>query len=202
MHRNTPAGLASTLVAALALLVSGCAGTVKNMRELPDGSAAIVPDANKAVIVFMRPSGLGFGIQSSVFEIVNDRATLVGIVAAKTKLAYRVDPGKRLFMAVGESADFMTAEILPNRTYHVLVTPRMGLWKARFSLDPQHVQELNTPEFKTSLSGCRWVEKTSASDNWALGNMGSIESKRAEYYPKWLQTPEAERQHLLSGDGM
>ena len=200
MRKNTLISSASIFVV-LALLISGCAGTVKNMREVPAGSTAVVPEEGKAVIVFMRPSGMGFAIQSSVFEIKDNYPSLVGIVAAKTKVAYRLDPGKRLFMVVGESADFMTADILPNKTYYALVTPRMGLWKARFSLDPKHKQELNTSEFNSSLNDCKWVEKTPASDNWALGNMGSIESKRAEYYPEWLQKPETERPHLLPEDG-
>lgn len=191
----------ASIFAVVALLITGCAGTIKNMQEVPAGSAAVVPEEGKAVIVFMRPSGLGFAIQSSVFEINDNHPSLVGIVAAKTKVAYRLDPGKRLFMAIGENADFMTADILPNKIYYVLVTPRMGLWKPRFSLDPKHRRELNTSEFNSSLDDCKWVEKTSASENWALGNSGSIESKRAKYYPEWLQKPEAERPHLLPEDG-
>jgi hypothetical protein len=200
MPKSTLVNSAS-MFAVLALLISGCAGTVKNMREVPAGSAAVVPEEGKAMIVFMRSSVLGSGVQSSVFEIRDNYPSLVGIVAAKTKVAYRLDPGKHLFMVVGETADFMTGDILPNKTYYALVTPRMGLWKARFSLDPKHKQELNTSEFNSSLGECKWVEKTPASDSWALGNMGSIQSKRAEYYPEWSQKPETERPHLLPEDG-
>jgi hypothetical protein len=202
MHRNTPTGFVGTFVAALALLVSGCAGTVKNMQELSDAAPDVVPEAGKAVVVFMRPSGLGFGVQSSVFEVQDGRAILVGIVAAKTKVAYKVDPGKRLFMAVGESADFMSAEILPNKTYYAIVSPRMGLWKARFALEPQHSQELSAADFKQSLSDCKWVAKTPASDAWAAGNMNSIQSRITSNYTEWSQKPEAERAHLKPEDGL
>lgn len=189
------------ILMALAFLLSGCAGTVKNMRESPAGTAEVVPDKGKAVVVFMRPSGMGFGVQSSIFEINDGSPSLVGIVAAKTKVAYRLDPGKHLFMAVGESADFMTADLLPDRTYFAFVTPRMGFWKARFSLDPKHRQDLKTSGFNSDLDECKWVEKSPESDSWALENMRDIKSKHAEYYPVWLKKPENERPHLLPEDG-
>ncbi|HVS27869.1 MAG TPA: hypothetical protein VHE58_11360 [Burkholderiales bacterium] len=201
MQRNT-LGSSVYVFAALALLVSGCAGTVKNMREVPAESVTIAPEAGKAMVVFMRPSGLGFAIQSSVFEIKNNNPALVGIVAAKTKVAYQLDPGEHLFMVVGESADFMSANVLPNKTYHALVTPRIGVWKARFSLKPVHKQELNTSEFKGWLDECKWAEKTTASDSWALGNMDSIQAKQTEYYSKWTAKPEIERPILFNEDGI
>jgi len=188
-------------ILAITSLLSGCAGTVVHMRELAADKAPVAPAPGKAAVVFLRPSGVGFAVQSSVFEVKDNQSLLVGIVAAKTKVAYQVEPGKRLFMAIGESADFMTADLLPNRTYYVLVAPRMGLWKARFGLKPVRGEELDSPEIKSSLADCKWVEKTDASENWARGNMASIESKRAEYYPDWVKQPEQERPHLSQGDG-
>lgn len=191
----------ASILFVLALLLSGCAGTVKNMREVPAGSAEVVPEKGKAVIVFMRPSGMGFAISSSVFEVKDDNMTLAGIVAAKTRVAYRLAPGKHLFMVIGESADYMSADLLPNKTYYAYVTPRMGMWKARFSLVPKHKQELNTPEFTGALDDCKWVEKIPESDNWMLDNIESIKSKHAKYYPEWMALPENERVRLLPEDG-
>ena len=200
MRHGISGGVATGLVAR-ALLLAGCAGTVTNMREVPAGEPAMAPEPGKSLVVFMRPSGFGFAIQSSVFEVRDNDPLLIGIVAAKAKVGYKVEPGKRLFMAVGESADFMTVELEPNKTYYVQVTPRMGLWKARFSLDPVHKADLEKADFKSSFDECRWVEKTPASDNWALGNMASIQSKRTEYYADWLKKPVSERPHLLGEDG-
>lgn len=200
MKNNSLIKSASILLV-LALLLSGCAGTVKNMREVPPGSAEITPEKGKAVVVFMRPSGMGFAISSSVFEVKGDNMALAGIVAAKAKVAYRLDAGKHLFMVVGEGADYMSADLLPNKTYYAYVTPRMGMWKARFSLEPKHKQELNTSEFTGALDGCKWVEKIPESDNWMHENMESIKSKHAEYYPEWMALPENERVRLLPEDG-
>ncbi len=188
-------------LAALALFISGCAGTVRNMQEVSAAAPAVVPEPGKAVLVFMRPSGIGFGVQSSVFAINDNYPAVVGIVAAKTKVAYRVNPGKHLFMAVGESAEFLSAEILPDRTYFVRVEPRMGMWKARFALEPIRQKDLGSAAFAAELSDCKWVEKTAATDAWASGNIASVQSKRAEYYPGWIKQAEADRPHLRPEDG-
>ncbi len=68
------------IAAALALLSTGCAGPIKNMREVPEERATFAPDQGKAMVVFMRPAWVGGGIQSSVFQIVRDTPKLVGIV--------------------------------------------------------------------------------------------------------------------------
>lgn len=183
------------------LYFSGCAGTVKHMNAVPPNMVVSAPAEGKSMIVFMRPSGIGFAIQSSVFEIKEDHPSLVGIVAAKKKVIYELEPGNHLFMVIGENADFMSAELEANRTYYALVTPRMGVWKARFSLKPLHAYELDSPEFNKWLEGCEWVEKTSDSENWASTNMPSIQSKRYKYYEKWMSRDVSERPKLLPHDG-
>lgn len=194
--RNRAAGAAA---AALALALGGCAGSIKNMREAaPD--YAPTPAAGKAMVVFLRPSGMGFAIQSSVFEIKDNAPHLAGIVAAKAKVAYQVEPGKRLFMVVGESGDFMSADLVAGKTYYARVTPRMGFMKARFSLEAVGRTALSGAEFGEELSGCRWVEKGAESEAWAKENMESIRSKHSEYYPKWMEKAEADRPHLRPDD--
>lgn len=186
----------------LVILLSGCAGTVVNMREVPLGQAHYVPGQGEALIVFMRPSGFGFAIQSSVFELSENDPKLIGILAAKKKFAYRVAPGEHLFMVIGESADFMSANLEKEKTYYSLITPRMGLWKARFSLKPIHKNELNSEEFSKWLEGCNWVESIAKSEEWAQRHMPSIQSKKQEYMPKWLARPENERPRLFPEDGL
>ena len=193
--------LAAILALASALLVGGCAGTVKNMQELPAGSAEPVPQPGKAMVVFLRPSGVGFAVQSSVFEVKEPQPALAGILAAQAKVAYHVDRGKRMFMSIGESAEFMSADLLPGKTYYAYVSPRMGMWKARFALEPKHRQDLDSSEFKTDLQDCRWVEVTPQSTQWMAGNLMSIQTKRAEYFAEWQQKPEAEKPKLLPEDG-
>jgi hypothetical protein len=185
----------------VALLFFGCAGPVTNMREIPEEHAVYAPDPDRALIVFMRPSGFGSAIQSSVFRLVDDKPELIGIVAAKKKVAYHLGPGEHLFMVIGESADFMKADIQAGKRYYVLVTPRMGVWKARFSLKPIHKDELDSEKIAKWEKECHWVEKTYASDQWADSNMHSIQSKKAEYMENWLKRPEHDRPALHTEDG-
>jgi len=185
----------------LSVFLSGCAGTVKNMRVVPDDRIVSAPSDGKSVVIFMRPSGVGFAIQSSVFEIKGDTPVLAGILAAKKKVAYKLEPGKHLFMVVGESADFMSAELEANKIYYALVTPRMGWWKARFSLEPINITELKPSQLNEWLEGCEWVEISAASNNWASANMNSIQSKRNEYYSEWIRKGLSDRPKLEQHDG-
>jgi hypothetical protein len=190
-------------VAALALVMalSGCAGSVKHMRPVSPDQVVTRPDPGKSMVVFMRPSGIGFAIQSSVFEVRDETSSLMGIVAAKKKVACQMQPGEHLFMVIGESADFMSADLEAGKTYYALVTPRIGVWKARFSLKPVHADELQSEKFQEWLNGCEWVEKTPDSDQWAASNMSSIQSKRVKYYEKWMSKDASERPRLLPQDG-
>jgi len=190
------------VILAMLLFFSGCAGSVKNMQPVPEDLAVTEPEDGKALLIFMRPSGIGFAIQSSVFSIVDDKPHLVGIVAAKKKVYYQTDPGQHLYMVVGESGDFMSAELLANKTYYALITPRMGVWKARFSLKPVHKNELDSEEFTNWLNGCQWVKTTDESVEWARSNMNSIQQKYDTYYPKWKAKNDMDKPALLPLDGM
>lgn len=184
------------------LLLAGCAGSMKHMQVVAPENIREAPSPGKSMVVFMRPSTLGFAVQSSVFDATGEgEPELVGIVAAKKKVAYETEPGKRLFMAIGESADFMHAELEAGKTYYALVTPRMGAWKARFSLKPIKAGELGSNQFNSWSDACEWVEKSDTSDSWAQQNMGNIVAKQNKYYPAWLQKPENEQPRLGPGDG-
>lgn len=119
-------------VVLMAFAAAGCASSA--MRPVDPARAVSAPAADQAVVVFIRPSIVGGAIQSSVFDLVGNDEKLVGIVSSHTKVAYATTPGQHLFMVIGENADFMAAELSADRQYYALVTPRMGWWKARFSL--------------------------------------------------------------------
>jgi len=189
------------VVLALAIGFGGCAGKVKRMDVAPEGKGIETPQSGKSKVVFMRPSGVGYAVQSSVFEIKNNEPSIVGIVAAKTKVAYEVEPGEHLFMVVGESADFMSATLEADKTYYAMVTPRMGWWKARFSLKPVHAGELGSDQFKTWLDECQLVEPSEETAAWAKENSVSVQQKYDKYYKAWLEKEAAERPKLSPEDG-
>ncbi|MEJ2466829.1 MAG: hypothetical protein P8045_14190 [Candidatus Thiodiazotropha sp.] len=200
--KKMKATLPHALLLLLALAIAGCSGSVKNMRVASPDNIITTPKTGKSLVIFMRPSGMAYAIQSSVFEIVNETPELVGIVAAKKQVACEVDPGEHLFMVVGESADFMSADLAADKTYYAYVTPRMGFWKARFSLSPVNNEERETATFKECHSSCEWVELTAESENWAGSNLNDIQSKYREYHAKWMSKGETERPRLYPQDGM
>lgn len=183
------------------LLLSGCAGSLKHMQVVEPGAVKKAPSAGKSMIVFMRPSTLGHAIQSSVFDVTNGDPQLIGLVPAEMKVAHEVEPGKHLFMAIGESADFMHADLAADKTYYALVTLPMGAWKARFSLAPIDAEQLTSEQFDDWLGSCEWIEKIDSAEDWAQTNMISIVAKQQKYYPLWLQKPEAEQPRLKPEDG-
>ena len=185
----------------ISIFLSGCAGSVKHMRVVAPEQVVSSPAQGKAMVVFMRPATLGFAIQSSVFEVDQNDHMIVGVVAAKKKVAYQLAPGEHLFMVVGESTDYMAAELEADKTYYALVTPRMGVWKARFSLKPVHADQLDSAEFNKWFDACEWVEKIPAADTWAADNMESIKSKHEKYYAKWMGRDETSRPKLAPEDG-
>lgn len=183
------------------MIFSGCAAQSSYMRPAgPD--ATVAPESGNAAVVFMRPSRFGGGVQSTVFDVTTDKNVFIGVVSSKTKVAYQVSPGEHLFMVVGESADFMKADLESGKTYYAAVTPRMGVWKARFSLDPVNKDEINSEKFKAWVNDCRLVEKTAEADQWATKNEASIQKKRKGYYEKWMSKPEESRPMLHKEDGI
>jgi hypothetical protein len=184
----------------MAPLFYGCAGTNQYMRSVSGEKGLSVPADNESMVVFMRPSGMGFAVSSSVFDISDTGEDLVGIVSAKKRVAYNTKPGEHMFMVIGETADFMRANIKPGKTYYALVTPRMGAWKARFSLNPVSKSELSSIEFKDWLNTCEPTENTPEAFQWAKDNAPSIRTKRAASLVKWNEKPESDKPTLNPDD--
>ena len=190
--------LAAGALLALALL-SGCVSTSGHMTDATGPTPTATAD--KALVVFMRPSNLGGMIQSSVYRTEGSGNELIGIVSANTKTAYLAEPGEHLFMVVAENADFVNATVEAGKTYYVLVSPRMGVWKARFSLlpihnDPAAKYSLNSAEFLEWQRDTRWVEKSPAADAWYVSHEADIAAKQADYMQKWNEASAEQKAEL------
>jgi len=178
----------NTMVRALCALVmvSILGGCMSSMMVKQPG-AVPKPDADKALVVFLRPSSFGGAIQASVYDTHGTGNEFIGIVSSKTKLA------RHLFMVVGENADFMNADLDAGRTYYVLVSPRIGWWKARFSLLPIHKDRaakysLESERFRNWMSETEYVVKGPAALQWYSENKASIDSKQQQYMRDWQKT--------------
>jgi len=167
----------------LTVLLTGLTGCIsQHMAQVEQPQALATAQPDKAVVVFLRPSGLGGAIQASVFDVTAGDAQFIGIISSGTKLAHLATPSQHRFMVVGENAGFLDAELAPGKTYHVVVAPRLGLWKARFALEPLAA---SSQELDSSLAACRWVENSEASRAWAQQNMASVLEKKADYLKQW-----------------
>ncbi len=180
-------------------LLVGCAGSTRLMKPADD--ASYEPLADKAVVIFMRPQTLGFAVQSVAYDIIGNENKLVGIVSAKKKVAYITNPGEHLFMVIGESADFMKADLTAGKTYYALVTPRMGWNKARFSLTPVQKNQVNLSNLESWKKACIFTENTESSRQWAEKHARNVEGMRVRYYEKWKQKPKENQPSLKPEDG-
>jgi len=182
-------------VAFCALWLSACASD--KMAQLSTAPVeATVPPQGQSTMVFFRSSYFGGAIQSSVFDVTDAAPKFIGIVSAGKKIAYAMPAGERRMMAIGENASFLDVEAEAGKIYYARISPRMGLWKARFELEPVPVSEAG---IKDEVAECEWVGNTDASLAWANQNVQSINSKMIEYLPDFENNPN--RAKLLAGDG-
>lgn len=192
---------------AIAVLFSACA---TGRYDAPPAEAHPAVRVDQALVVFMRVSSVGYAISSSIFELTETGEKIVGIPGPDEMLAHYVEPGKRRFMVIAESADFLEADLEAGKAYYAVITPRFGVWKARFSLYPFKRQPAE-PEFtvegaqhKKWLLGCKLIGTSQAAAVWAASNASNVHAKRVRYEAKWLERAPAELRvrTLEPGDGL
>lgn len=182
------------------LLLAGLTGCQSSLMTKAGGGEPR-PEPGKALVVFMRPSSLGGAIQSSVYDTNDTADKFIGIVSSKTKIAYQADPGDHLFMVVAENADFMVAHLDAGKTYYTLVSPRMGVWKARFSLLPIHNRadakySMQSSDFREWMAKTDWVTVTPAAQQWYQEHAGDIKAKKYDYMRRWNSADAQQRAEL------
>lgn len=177
-----------TISCLLAVVSSGCATRSQHVQIVNEPT--VQPDAGQAELVFMRPSSYGAAIQASVYDVTDDKVEFIGIVSSGTRINYTVDPGEYRFMVIAENADFMEARLEADRTYYALVSPRMGVWRARFSLlpirnDPDAKYSLLSDQFERWMERTDWVTMTASARSWFKSNEASVRDKYHRYLEKW-----------------
>lgn len=185
------------LVFVVAFALVGCVTPQPNMRLSDAVAAPVEPGPNKALVYFLRPSQLGFGVHAAVY----DGDEFIGFVPFNQKLPYQAEPGEHTFMVVSEAADFMTADLVAGRTYYAQVVPRMGAWRARFSLWAINAADLKTEQVRGWIDNAQTVKNKQEAYTWAKNNAPSVQSKRDAYYAKWITKSDDLRPHLKAEDG-
>lgn len=160
-----------------------------------------VPEEGKALVIFIRSSFVGSAISASVYDAPETETKFIGIIQNKQRVAYQAEPGAHRFMVIAENADFADATLEAGKTYYVLVSPRMGMWKARFSLLPVRTDataELNTQseDFKKWMANTSLVDATDKNLAWYEKTKASIEEKKTDYSKKWAVMLPADKAEL------
>ncbi len=193
------------LILSLSMLFVGCAS---NPMLVSKDQVISKVSSDKAQVVFMRSSFVGSAINGSLYDVTSGDPVFIGIIANGTKVSYDTTPGKHLFMVVSEAADFLEADISAGKSYFGIVTPRMGFWKARFSIWPVRNDgttkfNTETSQFKSMLLKTDLVENSDKSIEWFNKHKSDIKSKLDKYLPVWKEkTPEdLEKRTLKPDDG-
>ncbi|MBN2341341.1 MAG: hypothetical protein JXX29_07365 [Deltaproteobacteria bacterium] len=178
-----------------ALFAVACGGP----SHMAESTTAITAAADKATVVFYRPSSFGGAITSAVFDVTTPETQFLGSVKMKGKVVAQLPAGEHVFMVLGENADFSYATLEAGKIYYMRIQVRMGVMKARFSLNPMAKSML--AEAKADVADCTRYDKTAESDVWFQEHRADVDDKKTRYYAKWMEKPESERPRLLATDG-
>jgi hypothetical protein len=111
-------------------VLAACSSASAYMRPSKTG---MFPVDEEARVVFCRPDRkLGSAVTFDVW----DRLKLIGFAERGSSFEVRCAPGKHLFLAQGENAAAIDAELGAGKTYYVWVTPRLGVLYAAVGLTP------------------------------------------------------------------
>jgi len=112
------------VVFALIVVFMGCTGSSKYMQPAAPLQG---PSPGKALIYFMRPSGMGFAINFQIW----DGDHFIGLSQAKSYFGYECQPGKHLFVGFAENKRGLEADLEEGKTYYALTQVKMGSWRTR-----------------------------------------------------------------------
>lgn len=108
--------------------LSSCAGTSNYMKP---SVSRVVPTQDKALVRFMRPSGIGFAVNFNLL----DGEKVIGNSVAKSQFDYLANPGHHLFVSISENKVFLEAELAPGKVYYVITRIYPGVWRARVAFE-------------------------------------------------------------------
>jgi hypothetical protein len=97
------------------------------------------PAPGKGLVVFYRPSSMGFAIKCTVRE----NGAMVGRVGAKRYYAIEVDPGVHNYTAKTEKTDTVAVQVEPDEISYVKCGISMGVMVGRPNLSPGTEEEFN-----------------------------------------------------------
>lgn len=156
---------------------------------------SFVAPSDKALLIFVRTSGLGKAVK---FSVVDDKLRAFARFKGNQHAVATIEPGKHKLYVNAENTDPIQVEVGAGRTYIILTSVRMGFGKARVTAKP--IQRSHQ-DFAESMN---WVRETKPStmmeglQDWAQGNKRSLEKRIGKADAAWAeQSDEWRAQHSL-----
>ena len=91
----------------------------------------VVPTQDRALVRFMRPSGMGFAVNFNLL----DGTKVIGNSVAKSQFDYLADPGHHLFVSTAENKVFLEADLAPGKVYYIITRIYPGWWRPRVAFE-------------------------------------------------------------------
>jgi len=159
----------------VAFLNISCAGSSEYMKP---SETLRSPTKEKALVRFMRPSGMGF---STNFNVL-DGKRVIGNSVSKSQFDYLADPGKHLFIATAENKVFLEADLEAGKTYYIITRIYPGAWRPRVAFLPitrgsEYWDKVK--EYEADL--VRLQPDTAAIKEWEAENKQKIKELVANY---------------------
>lgn len=169
-----------------------------------DAAAAQDAVVETSTVVFVRPSGFGWDHSTSVFDVVNDRPALKGIMQAETRLEVQVPAGSHTFMVLckGNNPNFLSAQLAAGKTYFVTVSlQRRFSGPASCHLEAERNASKNAKKAEKWISNLKPVEMNAEASRWESDNAPSIKERFGASYATWAEQHKSEPPMLSEGDG-
>jgi hypothetical protein len=163
----------------IALLVSSCAGSSSYMKTT---QTLLQPTEAKAMVRFLRPSGMGAAINFNVL----DGDKVIGNSVSKSQFDYLATPGKHLFIATAENKVFLEADLEAGKTYYIITRIYPGAWYARVAFvgvnrGSEYWNKVN--EWERELQ--KLEPDQEAIRKWEDANRGKITNVLSQYESEW-----------------
>lgn len=189
------------LLITMLVALGGCMATGKYTNPAPETNYVI--PADKSAIVFMRASAFGGAITSPLLKVDDEGNTeMVGILGPEEKMVYYTEPGENTFMIIGENADFIQANLEAGKAYYAIIRPRMGFWKARFSLTPFKANpakaefNVNGEKIKEWSNACTYTVPNAKAESWHQSKKAELAGMYHEYMLRWQGKSDSDKELL------
>lgn len=181
----------SAIALVIAAGLSGCAAHKMEVVSSPE--AVTESDPKKAIIVFYKPSEhvafrpivISSSNFSPLYDVTGGKLDFLGNISFASKFAYAAAPGKRRYMLVSESADFIDVDALAGKTYYIRVDSKTGYRFFRANLNGMPA---STPGLKKELENCQWIESPPSSFKWAAERSELFRKRYDDFLPGWLKS--------------